>query len=115
MKTLSEFNYVDAKTVDEAVSALSMAGNSGMVMAGGTDLIGALRFHILKEDPQTIVSLKNVSPSLDYIKEEGGMLKIGAMTRLEDIAKSDVVHDGWTALAEAAQKAVEAVQNNQSE
>jgi xanthine dehydrogenase YagS FAD-binding subunit len=104
MKTLSDFNYVDAKTVDEAASALSLAGGNGYVVAGGTDLIGTMRFHILRDYPQVVVSLKNVSPSLDYIKEEGGILKIGAMTRLEDIAKSSVVQDGWAALAEAAHK-----------
>jgi CO/xanthine dehydrogenase FAD-binding subunit len=31
------------------------------------------------------------NPDLDYIKEEGGMLKIGALTRLEDIAESEIV------------------------
>jgi xanthine dehydrogenase YagS FAD-binding subunit len=32
------------------------------------------------------------------------MLKLGALAKLEDIAKSSVVHDGWTALAEAAHR-----------
>jgi predicted P-loop ATPase/GTPase len=54
--------------------------------------------------PKTVVNLKTISPSLDYIKEEGGTLKIGAMTRLEDIAKSDVVKSKWAALAEAAHR-----------
>jgi xanthine dehydrogenase YagS FAD-binding subunit len=48
--------------------------------------------------------LKTISPSLEYIKEEGGVLKIGALTRLEDIAASDVVKSKWAALAEAAHK-----------
>jgi xanthine dehydrogenase YagS FAD-binding subunit len=41
---------------------------------------------------------------LDYIKEEGGMLKIGALTRLEDIAKNDLVQKKYTALAEGAHR-----------
>jgi len=75
-------------------------------LPGGTDLLGTLRFYVLPDSlsPDTIVNLKTISPSLDYIKEEGGTLKIGACTRLEDIAKSSVVQGSWAALAEAAHK-----------
>jgi xanthine dehydrogenase YagS FAD-binding subunit len=66
-------------------------------------LIGTRRFSILRTDPETLVNLKTIS-GLDYIKEEGGMLKIGALARLEDIAKSDIVNSKYTALAQAAAK-----------
>jgi len=104
MKTLKKYTHVNAKTVDEAVSALSAA--NAWVCAGGTDLVGTMRAGILPNDtyPKTVVNLKTISPSLDYIKEEGGTLKIGALARLEDIAKSSVVKSKWTALAEAALK-----------
>ena len=98
---MKAFNHINAKTVDEAVSALQAEG--AVANAGGTDLIGALRFRILPDYPTTIVSLKSIE-GLDYITEEGGVLKIGALTRLEDIAESAVVQDNWTALAEAAGK-----------
>ncbi len=99
---MKEFTHKNATTVDEAVSALQ--GGNAAVIGGGTDLIGTLRFHCLPDslDPDVIVNLKTISPSLDYIEDDGGTLKIGACTRLEDIAKSSVVQDGWTALAEAA-------------
>jgi xanthine dehydrogenase YagS FAD-binding subunit len=102
MKPLRPFNHVDAASIAEAVTIL--AGGNAEVSAGCTDLVGTLRFQILRDYPTTIVNLKTINPSLDYIKEEGGILKIGALTRLEDIAKSDVVRSGWTALAEAAHK-----------
>jgi xanthine dehydrogenase YagS FAD-binding subunit len=54
--------------------------------------------------PQILVNLKTITPTLDYIKEEKGMLRIGALTRLEDIAKSSIIRRKWTALAEAAHK-----------
>jgi xanthine dehydrogenase YagS FAD-binding subunit len=101
MKTLHKFEHVDATTLDEAVVALAQ-GNAEVV-AGGTDLVGTRRFSILRTDPETLVNLKTIS-GLDYIKEEGGMLKIGALARLEDIAKSEVVKNSYTALAEAAAK-----------
>jgi len=65
-----------------------------------------MRFEVLPDNmyPQILVNLKTITPSLDYIKEEKGMLKIGALTRLEDIAKNSVVKSKWAALSEAAHK-----------
>jgi xanthine dehydrogenase YagS FAD-binding subunit len=96
------FAHLDATTVNEATAAL--AKGNAMVIAGGTDIVGTLKFNLLPDDayPATIINLKTISPSLDYIKEEGGMLKIGALTRLEDIAKSSVVQSKYAALAQAA-------------
>ncbi len=102
MKALSNYTHIDAKTIDEAVAVL--ARGRAEAIAGGTDLIGTMRFHILREYPQVVVNLKTITPSLDYLKEEGGILKIGALTRLEDIARSSVVNGKYTALAQAAQK-----------
>ena len=99
---LRQFKNVNAKTIDEAVSALDSA--NAWACAGGTDLLGTMKFYVLRDYPETIVNLKTITPSLDYIKEDGGTLKIGALTRLEDIAKSPVVHEKWAALAEAAHK-----------
>jgi xanthine dehydrogenase YagS FAD-binding subunit len=104
MKTIAKFSHVKAKTIDEAVSALR--NNRAMVYAGGTDLFTTLRFDVLPDSlyPLTVISLKEISPSLDYIKEESGMLKIGALTRLEDIAKSSLVSNKWAALSQAAHR-----------
>ena len=99
---MRKFAHIDAATVEEAAAALKKG--KAVVIGGGTDLIGTLKFEVLPEAdyPETIVNLKTITPSLDYIKEEGGMLKIGALTRLEDIAKSTVVKSKYAALAEAA-------------
>lgn len=102
MKALKKFTHVDAKSIEEAVAALE--GGSAEVVAGGTDLVGTRRFRILRDDPGVLVNIKNITPSLDYIKDEGGTLKIGALTRLEDIAQSSVVKSKWAALAEAAHR-----------
>jgi xanthine dehydrogenase YagS FAD-binding subunit len=101
MKTWKKFTHVNAKTVDEAASILK-AGKAALI-AGGTDILGTMRFEILPNYPEVLVNLKSIS-GLDTIKEQAGMLKIGALTRLEDIAKSDVVRAKYTALAEAAHR-----------
>ena len=101
MKTIKKFSHVNAKTVDEAVSILESGKAS--IIAGGTDILGTMRFEILPDYPEVLVNLKSI-PGLEYIKEEAGMLKIGALTRLEDIAKSDVVQKKYKALAQAAHR-----------
>ena len=100
---MNSFIHLNAKTIDEAEIAFTQ-GNA-WANAGGTDVVGTLRFHCLpaKLYPTTLVNLKKIL-GLDYIKEEGGVLKIGALTRLEDIATSAIIKNKWGALAEAAEK-----------
>jgi len=101
MKTLRKFEHYNARSLDEAVSILRRYGKQAWVMAGGTDTIGTLRFEVLDEYPAALVNLKSI-PGLDYIREEDGMLKIGALTHLEEIAANPVTRGRYQALAEAA-------------
>jgi xanthine dehydrogenase YagS FAD-binding subunit len=101
MKTIKRFEHINAKSIDEAASILKQGKAS--IIAGGTDILGTMRFEILPDYSEILVNLKSI-PDLDYIKEEGGMLKIGALTKLEDIAKSNIVQTKYMALAEAAHR-----------
>ena len=99
---MKSFKHTNAKTLAEAKSAL--AGGKASIIAGGTDLMGTLKDNILHPAyPTAVVNIKTI-PGLDYIKEEGGMLKIGATTRLADIAAHPVVNRKYTALAQAASR-----------
>jgi len=71
-------------------------------IAGGTDRIGRLKDDILPNYPASIINIKTITPSLESIKEEGGLLKVGATTRLADIAASEAIKQKYTALAQAA-------------
>ena len=94
------FKHTNAKTIDEA-SAVLAQGQAALI-AGGTDLLGTLKDNILPHMyPKTVVNIKTVS-DLDYVKEEDGMLKIGANTRLSDIAVDETILGNYTALAQAA-------------
>jgi xanthine dehydrogenase YagS FAD-binding subunit len=97
------FAHLNAKTIDEAVSALKRYGTKASLIAGGTDLLGKMKDEILPRYPEAVVNLKSI-PGLDFIMEEKGMLRIGALTRLEDIATSPVVRLQYNALAEAAHR-----------
>ena len=96
---MKAFNHVNATSLAEVKTAL--ADGKTNIIAGGTDLLGTLKDNILPTYPSTVINIKTV-PGLDYIKEEGGMLKIGATTRLADIAADRTVNRKYTALAQAA-------------
>ncbi len=99
---MKDFTIVNATTVSEAVSALGQPKTA--VLAGGTDLLGQLKnFMSPNNAPDTLVNIKTIS-GLDSIAEEGGMLKIGALAKLADIAASATVKANYAALAEAARK-----------
>jgi xanthine dehydrogenase YagS FAD-binding subunit len=97
------FKYVNARTIDEAVAALKRYGNNASIIAGGTDLLGKLKDEILPRHPEALVNLKSIA-GLEFLKEEEGTLRIGALTRLEDIAREPVIREKYAALAQAARR-----------
>jgi len=99
MKDIMHYN---ATSIADAATKLGEGGAS--VIAGGTDLVGEMRSMCNPGSPDMVVNIKTI-PDLSYIKEESGMLKLGALTKLSEIAASSVVKDKWAALAEAAHKA----------
>jgi NADPH-dependent glutamate synthase beta subunit-like oxidoreductase/CO/xanthine dehydrogenase FAD-binding subunit len=101
---MREFKHINASSLEEATSVLEEYGGRAKVIAGGTDLLGRMKDEILPDYPEVIVNIKTIS-GLDYIKEESQTLRIGALTRLEDIARDEVVKDRYSILAEAARRA----------
>ena len=99
--TLKTFKHLNARSMEEAVSILSDSDIKAVVTAGGTDLLGVLEYNIHPEYPDVVVNIKTV-PDLDFIEEDSGGLKIGALTRLDRIAKSALIRDKFPALADAA-------------
>jgi xanthine dehydrogenase YagS FAD-binding subunit len=94
-----KFTHVNATELSGATAVL--AKGNAQVVAGGTDLITYMRGMFTPTPPSTLVNLKTIA-GLSYIKEEGGMLKIGALTTLSTIANSSVVKGNYTVLAQAA-------------
>ena len=97
---MKPFKHKDAKTINEAVK-LKRKGKTKLI-AGGTDLLGILKDKILPEYPETVINIKTI-PNLDYIREDARELKVGALTKLEDIASSPIIREKYKILAEAAE------------
>jgi xanthine dehydrogenase YagS FAD-binding subunit len=94
---MKRFEHLNATSVQEAVKMLS--AQNARAIAGGTDLIGLMKEGLLPTE--RVVNLKTIK-DLDYIKEEGGEIRVGALARLADIAGSPLVAQKAPALAQAA-------------
>ena len=97
---LPQFEYMTASTLEEACRLLLEHDGKANVMAGATDLISPLRDKVFT--PEYIIDLKQI-PGLDeltYDEEEG--LKIGALTTLRTLEKSELVQAKNPAVSYAA-------------
>jgi xanthine dehydrogenase YagS FAD-binding subunit len=90
-------------SVTEAIQILSLHGTEAGVYAGGTDLLIRLK-NRLKETPVYLVDIKKID-GLRYIKEDGqGGVQIGALTKLAEVADSELLAKKYPMLVEAVQK-----------
>jgi xanthine dehydrogenase YagS FAD-binding subunit len=86
-------------TVDGAAAALA-TGNDKAV-AGGIDVLCLLKDRVQPKYPEGLVNLKSI-PGMDYIKEEGGVLKIGALALMADVAANATIKRKYALLSQAA-------------
>ncbi|MHB0979382.1 MAG: FAD binding domain-containing protein [Thermoleophilia bacterium] len=98
---MRSFRHLRARSVEEACGLLAGPGARARANAGGTDLLGALKDGIYAHPPEVIVDLKTI-PGLDAIEADGDGLRVGALTRLVDIARSEQIRSRWPILAQAA-------------
>jgi carbon-monoxide dehydrogenase medium subunit len=74
---LRPFDYLESKTVDDAVAALKTGGEDARVIAGGTALVPLMKHSVLR--PSLLVSIAKV-PGLAEIADAGaGGLRIGGV------------------------------------
>jgi carbon-monoxide dehydrogenase medium subunit len=100
-----EFEYLEPKTIEEAIQSLARHGKKTRVIAGGTDLL--VKMKMGEAAPQILVNISRI-PALRFLIEEGG-LRIGALTSFREMEKSRVIKQKYTALFEAA-RSVSSVQ-----
>ena len=72
------FDYHAPATLDEALALLGEHGDEAKVLSGGQSLLPLLKMRFAA--PEHVVDISRI-PGLDYIKEEGGSLRIGALVR----------------------------------
>ena len=99
MLRLPACEVANPRTVDQALALLAEHGDAAMLIAGGTDLVPNMKHRLF--EPEVLVSLERVPELRGLREEDDGSLVIGAMTRLSELAASELVRAGAPALAQA--------------
>ncbi len=96
---MNNFEWADAKSIDEAQSLMT---DASAYKAGGVDLLDLMKEHIAA--PKRIVNIRNLQ-GFDQIKEDGGVLHLGPLLTLAQIADDKTIRSKWSAIADAAANA----------
>jgi len=84
----SAFEYAAPRSVAEAVALLRTQDGEAKILAGGQSLMPLLAMRLAR--PSLLVDLGRIE-DLDYVREESGVIAIGAMTTKSTIERSDLV------------------------
>ena len=93
------FEYLRPKTLPEAVAMLQQHGDDAKILSGGQSLIPMMKLRLAR--PSHLIDINRVS-GLSYVKEEGGFLKIGGLTREAELEASSVVRAKYPLLMDTA-------------
>ncbi|MBS1978594.1 MAG: xanthine dehydrogenase family protein subunit M [Bacteroidetes bacterium] len=93
------FDYSSPTSIQEALNLLKKHGDDAKILAGGHSLIPMMKLRLAT--PAHLIDINSI-PGLSYIKEEGGFLKIGALTREAMLEESDIIRNKYPIFTDAS-------------
>lgn len=93
------FDYHAPGSLAEAIELLGRYGGDAKVLSGGQSLLPLLKLRL--GSAGHLIDINRV-PGLEYIKEEGGFLKIGGRTRESALEESELIRKKYPILADTA-------------
>lgn len=103
------FEYVAPDTLEEALQIVAQYGDECKVLSGGMSLIPLMKLRFAS--PQLIVDINRIQ-GLDYLNEEGGGLRVGALTRYRALVRSDLLKSRYLCMASCAPQVADPVVRN---
>lgn len=94
----ASFDYESPKTLNEALSLLA-AHEDAKLLAGGHSLLPAMKLRLA--NPALLIDLGRIA-GLDYIRDAGDSISIGALTTHGTVASSQLLLSSSPLLAQAA-------------
>src|SRR4051794_2604410 len=91
LQVLAPFGYERATSVEHALSLLEELGPEARLLAGGHSLLPMMKLRIAQ--PEYVIDIDPLADELGYIREHGGEVRIGAMTRHRDLLESDLLRE----------------------
>ena len=94
---MKSFAWIEPEDLSGAIAAGAAKG--ALFKAGGVDVADRLKEHI--DEPSMLVNLRRLK-ELDFVKLEGGTLRLGALVTLARLADDETVRKAAPALSQAA-------------
>jgi len=110
----ASFEYHAPTSLPEAIGLLGKLGQAGeeaKILSGGQSLLPLLKLRFAR--PGHLIDINRI-PGLDYLKEEGGVLRIGALVREAALEASPVVHAKYPILIDTAAVIADPLVRNQA-
>ena len=86
MQTPGQFEYERATSIESAIATLGRVGAGARVIAGGHSLLPMMKLRLAS--PEFLVDINDLH-ELDYVREEGAELAIGALTRHVELLENE--------------------------
>ena len=84
------FDYEVAESVDHALELLGQHGDEAKLLAGGHSLLPIMKLRLAA--PAILVDLGRI-PDMNYVRDDGDHLAIGAMTRHTDVEHDPIIQE----------------------
>ena len=84
----ASFDYHAPTSLSEAIALLQQHGDQAKLLSGGQSLLPLLKLRLGAAGH--LIDIGRI-PGLEYIKEEGGFLKIGGRTRESALERSEII------------------------
>ncbi|HEX8856367.1 MAG TPA: xanthine dehydrogenase family protein subunit M [Thermoleophilaceae bacterium] len=88
MQVPAPFEYERATSVEDALSLLERLGPEARLIAGGHSLLPMMKLRLAA--PEHLIDINDLA-ALDFIREEGGDIWIGALTRHRELLESELL------------------------
>jgi carbon-monoxide dehydrogenase medium subunit len=109
MQTPAPFDYERATSVEGAIASLRRLGPDARIIAGGHSLLPMMKLRLAT--PAHLIDINDLA-ELAYIREDGGELAIGALTRHVDLLESGLLAERFPVFRDAEQVIADPVVRN---
>jgi carbon-monoxide dehydrogenase medium subunit len=89
MQVPAPFEYERATSVEHALQLLAQLGSDTRILAGGYSLLPMMKLRLAT--PSFLVDIDDLAGELGYIKHDGDVIRIGAMTRHRELLESELL------------------------
>jgi aerobic carbon-monoxide dehydrogenase medium subunit len=109
VQTPAPFEYERATSLEGAIASLERVGQDARVIAGGHSLLPMMKLRLAQ--PELLIDINDLA-ELSYIREEGGEILIGALTRHVDLLNSELLAERFPVFRDAEEVIADPVVRN---